>query len=201
MKVIITESQLNKILNETKWVGKSVGVKGIMNNIMRYMNDTAKKTLKQTINKMGDGGTSIAHKLDSNRQKIADIMTKQGFTDEKLNDVEIYKNAAEKVYNNDDTQSFINNIIDEIIKFLSKTEYVMLKGSWMFQSENSIKKDISKTIQKIAHMDMFKIQNPEGNRYSHILNKTYIDSQQNDESVFDDTILVDSIYDTINELL
>ena len=31
MKVIITESQLNKILNETKWVGKSVGVKGIMN--------------------------------------------------------------------------------------------------------------------------------------------------------------------------
>ena len=200
MKVIITESQLNKILNESKWEGKSVGIKGIMNNALRHMNDTAQKTVKQTINKMGDI-RSIAQQLDNNRQKIADIMTKQGFTDKKPDDLEIYKNAAETVYNNNETQSFINNIMREIVKYLSKTQYVTLKGLWMFQSDSNLKKNISKAIQKVAHMDSFKIQNPAGTTSSYTINKAYLDSEQAGETVFDDTILVDSIYDTINELL
>ena len=89
----------------------------------------------------------------------------------------------------------------EIVKYLSKTQYVTLKGLWMFQSDSNLKKNISKAIQKVAHMDSFKIQNPAGTTSSYTINKAYLDSEQAGETVFDDTILVDSIYDTINELL
>ena len=71
----------------------------------------------------------------------------------------------------------------------------------MFQSEASLKEKISKAIQKIAHVDMFKIQNPETRSYSSMLNKTFVNFQKKDQPVFNDAILVDSIYNTINKLL
>ena len=193
--------KLKDILNESKWEGKSIGIKGIIGNALRYMNDTARKTVKQSINKMGDV-TFIARKLDSNRKRIADIMTNQGFTDENpVDSLKIYKNAAEIVYNNNETQNFINNIITDIIDVLSVTQNITLKAILAIQSESSLKEKISQSIQKIAHADSFKIQNPAGTRYSHTIHKAYLDAEKNNENVFNDTALVNSIYKTINNLL
>ncbi len=209
MRVIVTESQLRKILNESKWEGKSVGIKHIMNNAFKYMNDEGKKTVKGILLKIPNI-TSVIPKLDSNRQKIANIMTEQGFNGDQYfdykygilpNDLKIYRNAAETVYNSSITQTFINNIITQVINNLSKKQYVILKGLWVLKFETTLKENISKAIQKIAHMDTFKIQNTETKYYSTTLNRVFKEFEKMGDPVFDDTILVDSIYDTINELL
>lgn len=201
--------KLKDILQESKWEGKSVGVKYIVNNALKYMNDEVKKTVKEILPKISDI-TNIARQLNSNREKIADIMTKQGFSGDPISeynrnikpiDLKIYKNAAEIIYNNSSTQTLINNTITEVINNLSTKQYVIIKGIWAFQSKDALKEKISKAIQKIAHMDMFKIQNPETRSYSSLLSKTFINFQKKDQPIFNDTILVDSIYNTINKLL
>jgi hypothetical protein len=201
--------KLKDILNESMWEGKSVGVKYIVNNALRYMNDEVKQTVKEILPKISDI-TNIARQLNSNRQKIADIMTKQGFSGDPISDydqnikpidLKIYKNAAKIIYNNSSTQTLINNTITEVINNLSTKQFISIKGIWMFQSEVTLKEKISKAIQKIAHMDMFKIQNPETRSYSSMLNKTFIKFQTKDQPIFNDIILVDSIYNTINKLL
>lgn len=201
--------KLKDILNEAKWEGKAIGIKYIVNMALRHMKDDVKKTVKEILPKISNS-TNIAHELDNNRVKIANIMTKQGFSGDPISeynldikpiDLKIYKNAAEIIYNNSSTQTLINNTITEVINNLSTKQYAIIKGLWMFQSEASLKEKISKAIQKIAHVDMFKIQNPETRSYSSMLNKTFVDFQKKDQPIFNDSILVDSIYNTINKLL
>ena len=209
MKVIVTESQFRKILNESEWEGKSVGITYIMNNAFNYMNDESKKTVKGILPKIPII-KSVIPELDSNRQKIANIMTQQGFSGDQIseynlgikpNDLKIYRNAAETVYNSSTTQTFINNIITQVVNNLSPKQYIILKGLWAIKSQTTLKENITKAIQKIAHLDTFKIQNPTTKTYSPTLNRTFIEFEKMGDPVFDDTILVDSIYDTINELL
>jgi hypothetical protein len=201
--------KLKDILNEAKWEGKAVGINYIVNMALKHMKDDVKKTVKEILPKISNS-TNIARELYNNRVKIANIMTNQGFSGDPISkynldikpiDLKIYKNAAEIIYNNSSTQTLINNTIVEVINNLSTKQYAIIKGLWMFQSEASLKENISKAIQKIAHMDMFKIQNPETRSYSSTLNRTFVDFEKKDHPIFNDSILVNSIYNTINKLL
>ena len=179
-------------MNEAKWEGKAIGINYIVNMALKHMKDDVKKIVKEIVPKISNS-RNIALELDNNRVKIANIMTKQGFSGDPISeynrdikpiDLKIYKNAAEIIYNNSSTQTLINNTITEVINNLSTKQYAIIKA-----------------IQLIAHIDMFKIQNPETRSYSSMLNKTFVDFQKKDQPIFNDSILVDSIYNTINKLL
>jgi hypothetical protein len=200
--------KLKDILNEAKWESEESSAKHIIHNaITRYMSDTSKKIMDELLPKILNVPNAIKQ-INQNRKQLANILTKNGFKGEYLpnsrkmdpNDLNIYKNAAETVYNSSATQTVINNTIAEIIDKLSSPQYLALKGLWTLKLESTLKEQISKAVRKIAHMDVYSITSTENPRYGYstALNSIYFDSKR---TLFNVSPLVDSIYNTINKLL
>lgn len=199
--------KLKDILNEANWEGEESSAKHIIDNATRYMSDTSKKIIDELLPKISNVPNAIKQ-INQNRKQLANILTKNGFEGEYLpnsrkmdpNDLKMYKNAAETIYNSSATQTVINNTITEVIDKLSSSQYLALKGFWTFKSESTLKEQISKAVRKIAHMDVYSITSTENPRYGYstALNTAYFDSKG---PLFNVSPLVNSIYNTINNLL
>lgn len=196
--------KLKDILNEDVWEAKESSTNYIINNvIIPYMDDTGKKIMKEILPKISYVPNAIKQ-INQNRKELANILTKNGFKGEWIpssgkmdpNDLNIYKNAAETVYNGSTMQTVINNTIAEVIDKLSSPQYLALKGLWTFKSKSTLKEQISKAVMRLTHTDIYSITS--NNTFSSALNTTYFDSKG---TLFNTSPLVDSIYNTINNLL
>jgi hypothetical protein len=196
--------KLKNILYENVWKAESSTANHIINNVItRYMSDTGKKIMKELLPKISNVPIAIKQ-INKNRIQLANILTKNEFNGDYLpnsgrmdpDDLNIYINAGETVYNSSSTQTVINNTITEVINNLSSTQYMTLKGLWTFKSESTLKEQISNSVLKQTHLDIYSITSD--NRYSSALNTTYFNSK---ESLLNISPLVDSIYNTIDNAL
>ena len=200
--------KLKDILNESVWEARFDSANHIIHNVItKYMDDTGKKILKELLPKISNVSIAI-EQINQNRKELANILTKNGFKGDYLpnsgridpNDLNIYINAAEEVYNSSATQTVINNTITEVIDNLSTDQYAKLKGAWTFSFKSTLEERISKTIMKQAHMDIYSITSVENPKYGYstALNSAFFRSKG---TLFNVSSLTDSIYNTINKLL